>query len=414
MFANATDVAKDAAEIVLLERSLEVLHKGILEGRKSFGNVMKYLLMGTSSNFGNMFSMAGAAIFLPFLPMLPVQILLNNFLYDLAQVTIPTDNVDATYIRKPQHCDIKLIRNFMFIIGPISSIYDFLTFYILLKFFQAGEQEFHTGWFVESLATQTAVVFIIRTAGNPFKSRPSLALSLTVLAVIVIAVALPFSPLAGYLGFVPLPFTYFLFLGAATITYLLLVELVSSDVMYNGLPWPTEEFSKVTMERDLHIRRTFRNSPILWSILGLLATYPPSLCYCSVFLRAICASVLHHWRAKSTETISGNNIELMFFTTKLLELLALGQLLPPPLSYLYVVVEHLEPNEIAYVLKECVWNYMVANVPAPALFATDSSNRLFIAETNKVPDEFQDPLRNTMQKRLASMGNLWNTRSNDT
>ncbi|CAO1437093.1 unnamed protein product [Diamesa tonsa] len=188
---------------------------------------------------------------------------------------------------------------------------------------------------------------------------------------------------------------------------LLLVELVSSDVMYNGLPWPTEEFSKVTMERDLHIRRTFRNSPILWSILGLLATYPPSLCYCSVFLRAICASVLHHWRAKSTETISGNNIELMFFTTKLLELLALGQLLPPPLSYLYIVVEHLEPNEIAYVLKECVWNYMVANVPAPALFATDSSNRLFIAETNKVPDEFQDPLRNTMQKRLASMGNLY-------
>jgi P-type Mg2+ transporter len=224
--STATDVAKDAAEIVLLEQSLEVLHKGILEGRKSFGNVMKYLLMGTSSNFGNMFSMAGATLFLPFLPMLPVQILLNNFLYDLAQVTIPTDNVDPSYIRKPQHWDIKLIRNFMFIIGPISSIYDFLTFYILIHFFKAGEQEFHTGWFVESLATQTAVVFIIRTTGNPFKSRPSLALSLTVLTVIAIAVALPFSPLAGYFGFVPLPAAYFLFLGAATVTYLLIVQIV--------------------------------------------------------------------------------------------------------------------------------------------------------------------------------------------
>lgn len=229
--STATDVAKDAAEIVLLEPGLEVLHRGIIEGRKSFGNVMKYLLMGTSSNFGNMFSMAGSAIFLPFLPMLPVQILLNNFLYDLAQVTIPTDNVDATFVRKPQHWDIKLIRNFMFYIGPLSSIYDFLTFYVLLRFFQAGEQEFHTGWFVESLATQTAVVFIIRTAGNPFKSRPSRALSLTVLIVIVIAVILPFSPLASILGFVPLPVSYFVFLGAATATYLLLVELVKRRLM---------------------------------------------------------------------------------------------------------------------------------------------------------------------------------------
>ncbi len=203
--STATDVAKDAAEIILLERGLEVLHKGVIEGRKSFGNVMKYLLMGTSSNFGNMFSMAGASIFLPFLPMLPVQILLNNSLYDLAQITIPTDNVDETFIRKPKHWDIKLIRNFMFYIGPLSSIYDFLTFFVLLKFFQAGEKEFHTGWFVESLATQTAVVFIIRTAGNPFKSRPSRALALTVLTVILISVLLPFSPFAGVLGFVPLP-----------------------------------------------------------------------------------------------------------------------------------------------------------------------------------------------------------------
>jgi P-type Mg2+ transporter len=229
--ASATDVAKDAAEIVLMERSLSVLHGGIIEGRKSFGNVMKYLLMGTSSNFGNMFSMAGAVLFLPFLPMLPVQILLNNFLYDLAQITIPTDYVDASFIRKPHRWDIKLIRDFMLYIGPISSIYDFLTFYVLLKVFSANEQLFHTGWFVESLATQTLVVFVIRTAGNPFRSRPSAALTLTVFAVVVFAVILPFTPLAGVLGFTPLPVKYYLFLGAATITYLMLVELVKGRLM---------------------------------------------------------------------------------------------------------------------------------------------------------------------------------------
>ena len=229
--SSATDVAKDAAEIVMLERGLSVLHQGILEGRKSFGNVMKYLLMGTSSNFGNMFSMAGAAIFLPFLPMLPTQILLNNFLYDLAQITIPTDNVDSSFIRKPQHWDIKLIRNFMLVIGPISSIYDFLTFYVLIAYFHAAEKEFHTGWFVESLATQTAVVFVIRTVGNPFKSRPSRALTATVFTVIAVSVLLPFSPLGPILGFVPLPFSYFIFLAAATATYLVLVELVKRRLM---------------------------------------------------------------------------------------------------------------------------------------------------------------------------------------
>jgi P-type Mg2+ transporter len=130
---SVSTVAKDAAAIILLEPSLQVLHQGILEGRKAFGNVIKYLLMGTSSNFGNMFSMAGAYVFLPFLPMLPAQILLNTFLYDLSQVTIPTDHVDASYIRKPQHWDIKLIRNFMLFIGPVSSIFDFLTFFVMLR-----------------------------------------------------------------------------------------------------------------------------------------------------------------------------------------------------------------------------------------------------------------------------------------
>src|SRR5207248_4140679 len=211
--------------------SLKVLHEGIIEGRKAFGNVMKYLLMGTSSNFGNMFSMAAASVFLPFLPMLPVQILLNNFLYDLAQVTIPTDNVDPSFIRKPRRWDIKLIRDFMIYIGPISSIYDFLTFYALLKIFHASEALFHTGWFVESLATQTLVLFVIRTAGNPFRSRPSLPLAMTTVLVVLIGVIFPFTPLASTLGFVPLPGAYFVFLGGATATYLILVELVKRRLM---------------------------------------------------------------------------------------------------------------------------------------------------------------------------------------
>ena len=223
--ATGVDVAKEAAELILLERGLGVLHKGIIEGRKAFGNVMKYLLMGTSSNFGNMFSMAGAFVFLPFLPMLPTQILLNNFLYDLSQVTIPTDNVDASFIQKPQRWDIKLIRDFMIFIGPISSIFDFVTFFVMLRVFHATEQLFHTGWFVESLATQTLVLFVIRTWGNPLRSRPSRPLVLTVLTVVALGLLLPFTPLAVPLKFVPLPPLYFLFLVGATVVYLLLVEV---------------------------------------------------------------------------------------------------------------------------------------------------------------------------------------------
>ncbi len=221
---SAADVAREAADVILVEPGLRVLHDGIIEGRKAFGNVMKYLLMGTSSNFGNVFSMAGASIFLPFLPMLPTQILLNNLLYDLAQITIPTDNVDDAYLRKPQHWDISLIRNFMLFIGPISSIFDFLTFYVLLHFFRTSEAQFHTGWFVESLATQTLVLFVIRTSKNPFRSLPSAPLMATCLAVVAIGVYLPFSPLAHVFGFTPLPPAFFAFLVVATAAYLLLVE----------------------------------------------------------------------------------------------------------------------------------------------------------------------------------------------
>jgi P-type Mg2+ transporter len=229
--SSAVDVAREAADVVLVQPGLRVLHDGILEGRKAFGNVMKYILMGTSSNFGNMFSMAAASLFLPFLPMLPTQILLNNFLYDMAQLSIPTDNVDETYLQKPQRWDIGLIRQFMVYVGPISSIFDFLTFFVLLRLFHASEAFFHTGWFVESLITQTLVLFIIRTSKSPLRSRPSAALVATCLAAISVGVFLPFSPLARVLGFTPLPPAFFAFLALATAAYLALVELAKHRIL---------------------------------------------------------------------------------------------------------------------------------------------------------------------------------------
>ncbi len=232
--SSAVDVAREVADVILVEPGLGVLHDGIVEGRKAFGNVMKYLLMGTSSNFGNVLSMAGASLFLPFLPMLPTQILLNNLLYDLAQLTIPTDNVDDSYLKKPQHWEIGLIRNFMVYIGPISSIFDFLTFYVLLHFFRASEAQFHTGWFVESLATQTFVLFVIRTANNPLRSRPSSPLIATCLAAVAIGIYLPFSPLASVLGFTALPAKYFAFLAVATGGYLLLVQVAKQRLLHHA------------------------------------------------------------------------------------------------------------------------------------------------------------------------------------
>jgi Mg2+-importing ATPase len=223
--SQATEAAKDAADVILLERSLSVLHDGIMEGRRAFGNVLKYLLMGTSSNFGNMLSMAAASIVLPFLPMLPGQILLNNFLYDLAQITIPSDNVDPSFVRKPRRWDVNLVRNFMVGIGPVSSLFDFLTFAALLFWFRTSEPQFHTGWFIESLATQTLVLFIIRTAGNPLRSRPSTPLVVTVLAIVGIGLLLPVSPLATMLGFARLSPAFYAFLTAVTAVYLLSVEI---------------------------------------------------------------------------------------------------------------------------------------------------------------------------------------------
>ena len=221
---GAVDVAKDAADIILLEHDLEVVERGVREGRRTFGNIMKYIMMGTSSNFGNMFSMAGASLILPFLPMLPIQVLLNNFLYDLSEVPIPMDEVDDELLAQPRHWDIKFIRNFMLVLGSVSSIFDFLTFGLLLWVFNATEALFQTGWFMELLATQVLVIFIIRTRGSPLRSRPNPVLAGTSLAVAAVGILLPYTAIGRWFGFVPLPLAFLAALGAMVVCYLVLAE----------------------------------------------------------------------------------------------------------------------------------------------------------------------------------------------
>jgi Mg2+-importing ATPase len=221
----ASDVAKEAADVVLLEKDLDILADGVVEGRRIFANTIKYVLMGTSSNFGNMFSAAGASLLLSFLPMTATQILLNNFLYDVSELTIPTDEVDEEQLHRPAHWDLGLIKRFMIVFGPISSIFDFLTFGVMLWVFHAGKSLFQTGWFVESIATQTLIIFVIRTHRTPFfRSRPSLALAATSLACVAVGAAIPFTPLGGLLGLTPLPPLFFLVLAGMVVTYLILVE----------------------------------------------------------------------------------------------------------------------------------------------------------------------------------------------
>jgi Mg2+-importing ATPase len=223
---SATDVAKDAADIVLLEKDLDILAGGIGEGRRIFANTIKYVLMGTSSNFGNMFSAGAGSIFLGFLPLLPTQILLNNLLYDTSEMTIPTDEVDEEQLRRPAHWDMHMIQRFMLFFGPISSLFDFATFAILLVGFNASHTLFHSGWFVESLATQSLAIFAIRTRRVPFfRSRPSRPLLVSTLAVVAIGFALPFSPLAHTLGFTALPLGLALVILGIIPTYLLVLEL---------------------------------------------------------------------------------------------------------------------------------------------------------------------------------------------
>ncbi len=225
---SAVDVAKEAADMILLKQDLGVLHDGVMEGRRTFANIRKYIMMGTSSNFGNMFSMAGASLFLPFLAMMPTQILLNNILYDVSETAIPLDRVDDIEIQLPQCWDMAFIRNFMLVIGPVSSLFDFLTFYILLKVLNANEALFQTGWFVESLATQVLVIFVIRTRYVPFgrmASRPGGVLIGFAVLIIALAITLTFTPLGAYFGFVPLPGMFFAVLAAMVVAYLLLAQL---------------------------------------------------------------------------------------------------------------------------------------------------------------------------------------------
>ena len=223
---SAADVAKDAADVLLLDKDLGVLATGVMEGRRIFANTIKYVLMGTSSNFGNMFSASVASVVLPFLPMLPGQILLNNLLYDTGQLAIPTDRVDPEQLLAPSHWDIAFIRRFMLTFGPISSIFDFATFALMLFVFNAAPAEFRSGWFIESIATQTLIIFAIRTRRVPFfRSRPSLALAVASLAVVAVGAWLPFSPLSGVLGFSPLPLPFFLALVGMILGYLVLVEV---------------------------------------------------------------------------------------------------------------------------------------------------------------------------------------------
>jgi Mg2+-importing ATPase len=241
---TAVDIAKESADIILLERSLLVLQDGIIEGRKIFSNIIKYIKMGASSNFGNMFSVVGGSAFLPFLPMAPIQVLTNNLLYDLSQVGIPTDRVDEEFVKKPQKWNIDFIKKFMIFIGPMSSIFDYATFFLMLYFFHCAlfaraetsvemkiyyEKLFHTGWFVESLLTQTLIVHIIRTNKIPFfQSRASLLMAFFTVFVMSAAVVLPYTPAGWYLGMVPLPAVYWLWIAGFLLTYCVITHTMKT------------------------------------------------------------------------------------------------------------------------------------------------------------------------------------------
>jgi len=224
---NAVDVAKETADIILMKKGLQELMEGVLEGRKTFGNTMKYLMMGLSSNFGNMFSMVAAALYLPFFPMLPGQILINNFLYDTSQLAIPSDKVDPEYLKKPKHWDMKFIKNFMIVFGPISSLFDILTFIMLFSVFHLQSTAFQTGWFIESLATQTLVIYIIRTRKIPFlESRPSKYLVGATLGVILIGFILTTGLFNKFFGFSCLPWPVIGSIAGLVFVYLIMVEIM--------------------------------------------------------------------------------------------------------------------------------------------------------------------------------------------
>ncbi|MBS7653447.1 magnesium-translocating P-type ATPase [Candidatus Bathyarchaeota archaeon] len=268
---NAVDVAKESADIILLQTDLRVLHDGVLEGRKTFGNTMKYIMMGVSSNFGNMFSVAGASLFLPFLPMLPIQILLNNLLYDFSQLTIPTDEVDQEYIEKPKRWDIHFIRRFMVCLGPVSSLFDFLTFFIMLYAFNAYEQLFQTAWFIESLSSQTLVIFVIRTKKSPFwKSNPSKLLLLSNMAIIAFALILPYTPLGAIFQFVEPPATFFIALAAILGAYIALAEIVKKW-FYKRYGYRLEQILIPPKKIGIYLSKTAR---LIQNVIAIICLRP--------------------------------------------------------------------------------------------------------------------------------------------
>ncbi|MEO8309587.1 MAG: magnesium-translocating P-type ATPase [Caldimonas sp.] len=233
---SAADVAREVADMVMLDHSLAALHEGVLEGRRTYGNIAKYIMMGTSSNLGNMVSMAGASLFLPFLPMLPTQILLNNVLYDVSQAAIPLDRVDARDLKKPRSLDMGFVQRYMWTFGLISSAFDALTFWLLLVVLHADETLFRTGWFVESLLTQVLVIFVIRTRGAPWASKPSGALVATSLGIGAIALLLPFSPIAPLFHLTPPPAIFYAWLLSMALVYLAIVE-AAKRVFYRLAPF---------------------------------------------------------------------------------------------------------------------------------------------------------------------------------
>ena len=229
---SAVDVAKDAADIVLLEKDLGVLVQGVREGRTTFANTLKYVFMATSANFGNMFSMAGASLFLPFLPLLPKQILLTNLLTDFPEMAIAADNVDKELVDTPRRWNMKFIRNFMMTFGLLSSLFDYLTFGVLLLILRASPEEFRTGWFVESVISASLVVLVVRTRGPFFKSRPGKSLFMATLLIVGSALILPFIPIGERLfGFTPLPISFLVLMGVIVAVYISAAE-VAKKVFY--------------------------------------------------------------------------------------------------------------------------------------------------------------------------------------
>jgi Mg2+-importing ATPase len=228
---GAVDVAKEAADIVMLEKDLGILVQGVREGRTTFANTLKYVFMATSANFGNMFSMAGASLFLPFLPLLPKQILLTNLLTDFPEMTIATDRVDREMVEQPRRWNIRFIRNFMATFGIVSSFFDYLTFGVLLLALEATPEQFRTAWFLESVISSAVIVLIIRTRQPFFQSKPGTYLFMVTLLIVGITLLLPFTPLAKVFGFIPLPISFILFVGIIVGLFMVAAE-VTKKIFY--------------------------------------------------------------------------------------------------------------------------------------------------------------------------------------